>query len=179
TRDEIKIIADALRRENKRIVFTNGCFDLLHVGHMHLLREAKKLGDVLIVGLNSDASVKRLKGPERPIVNQPDRADAIAALESVDYLVVFDELDPMELLRTIRPDVLVKGNDYQEAQVVGSDFLKSYGGTVHLVPLRQGVSTSRIVEKIRTENAAASRLARFPSGPRTVHPPSSTFPETK
>ena len=149
-REEIVTLAESLRRENKKIVFTNGCFDLLHVGHMHLLREAKSRGDVLVVGLNSDASVRRLKGDGRPIVSQADRAEAIAALECVDYLVLFDEPDPMELLRLLRPDVLVKGNDYSEAEVVGADFLKTYGGVVHLVPIRPGVSTTRLVEQIRS-----------------------------
>ena len=150
SREEIATLAEALRRENKKIVFTNGCFDLLHVGHMHLLREAKNRGDVLVVGLNSDASVRRLKGDGRPIVPQADRADAIAALECVDYLVVFDEPDPMELLRLISPAVLVKGDDYSEAEVVGADFLKSYGGVIHLVPIRPGISTTRLVERIRS-----------------------------
>ncbi|MBI4443864.1 MAG: D-glycero-beta-D-manno-heptose 1-phosphate adenylyltransferase [Acidobacteria bacterium] len=150
SRDEIAALAESLRQAGQRIVFTNGCFDLLHVGHMYLLREAKMLGDVLIVGLNSDASVRRLKGDGRPIVAADDRADAIAALESVDYLVVFEEPDPMDLLQRIRPDVLVKGNDYAESDVVGADFVKSYGGQTRLIPLRQGISTSRLVEKIRS-----------------------------
>ena len=137
-------------KAGQKIVFTNGCFDLLHVGHMYLLREAKKLGDVLIIGLNSDASVRRLKGDGRPIVAADDRADAIAALESVDYLVVFEEPDPMDLLQRIRPDVLVKGDDYAESDVVGADFVKTYGGQTRLIPLRQGISTSRLVEKIRS-----------------------------
>jgi len=149
TREEIGSFAESLRRENKKIVFTNGCFDLLHAGHMYLLREARKLGDVLIVALNSDASVERLKGSGRPIVPQDDRADALAALESVDCLVVFDEPDPMDLLRLVRPDVLVKGDDYSESQVVGAEFLKTYGGVVRLIPVRQGISTTRLVEKIR------------------------------
>jgi D-beta-D-heptose 7-phosphate kinase/D-beta-D-heptose 1-phosphate adenosyltransferase len=149
SRDQIRSVAEALRRENKKIVFTNGCFDLLHAGHMYFLREAKSFGDVLIVGLNSDASVRRLKGDSRPIVACEDRAFAIAALEAVDYLVIFDEPDPMELIRVIRPDVLVKGDDYTEAQVVGADFLKSYGGVTRLVPLRRGVSTTALVEKIK------------------------------
>lgn len=150
TRSEIGEIVESLRRENKKIVFTNGCFDLLHVGHMYLLREAKKLGDVLIVGLNSDASVRKLKGESRPIVPQQDRAEAIAALESVDYLVIFDEPDPLELLKAIRPDALVKGDDYRASEVVGADFLKNYGGQVRLIPIRQGISTSRLVETIRS-----------------------------
>lgn len=147
---QIAALAEALHRENKKIVFTNGCFDLLHVGHMYLLREAKDLGDVLVVALNSDQSVKGLKGDSRPIVPGEDRAYAIAALESVDYLVMFDEPDPMELIRLIRPDVLVKGDDYQESEVVGADFLKSYGGVTRLIPLRRGISTTALVEKIKT-----------------------------
>ncbi|MBI4460362.1 MAG: D-glycero-beta-D-manno-heptose 1-phosphate adenylyltransferase [Acidobacteria bacterium] len=150
SREEIASIAETLRREHRKIVFTNGCFDLLHAGHMYLLREAKKFGDILIVGLNSDASVRRLKGDGRPIVPAEDRANAMAALESVDYLVVFDEADPMDLLQRIRPDALVKGNDYAESEVVGADFLKSYGGSVCLVPIREGISTTRLVERIRS-----------------------------
>jgi D-beta-D-heptose 7-phosphate kinase/D-beta-D-heptose 1-phosphate adenosyltransferase len=160
SRDEMRTIAEALRKENKKVVFTNGCFDLLHVGHMHLLREAKKLGDVLVVGLNNDASVRNLKGDGRPIVPEHDRAEAVAALESVDFLVVFEERDPMELLRAIRPDILVKGSDYQPSEVVGAEFLKSYGGEVHLVQLRQGISTSRIVEDIRTGRSSAQSTAQ-------------------
>ncbi|MBI2816883.1 MAG: D-glycero-beta-D-manno-heptose 1-phosphate adenylyltransferase [Acidobacteria bacterium] len=149
TREQIRALADTLHRENKKIVFTNGCFDLLHVGHMYFLREAKNFGDVLVVGLNSDSSVKRLKGDGRPIVAGDDRAFAVAALECVDYLVMFDETDPMELIRALRPDVLVKGDDYKESEVVGTEFLKSYGGVTRLVPLRRGVSTTALVEKIR------------------------------
>ncbi len=149
TQDEMQEIATNLRGDQKRIVFTNGCFDLLHVGHMHLLREAKKQGDVLVVGLNSDQSVKRLKGDSRPIVGEADRAEAIAALESVDYLVVFDEPDPMELIRAIQPGVLVKGSDYSEADVVGGDYVKSYGGQTRLIPVRSGISTTNILERIR------------------------------
>jgi D-beta-D-heptose 7-phosphate kinase/D-beta-D-heptose 1-phosphate adenosyltransferase len=154
TRSEMLGVADGLRRDGKRIVFTNGCFDLLHVGHMHLLNEAKKLGDVLVVGLNSDASVRNLKGESRPIVSEHDRSEAIAALECVDYLVVFDEPDPMELIRAVRPDVLVKGGDYKESEVVGAEFLRSYGGEVALIPLREGISTSRLVEAIRSGRSA-------------------------
>ena len=153
SQEEVGAIAEALRREKKKIVFTNGCFDLLHVGHMYLLREAKKLGDVLIVGLNSDASVKQLKGDSRPIVPAEDRAYAIAALECVDYLVLFEEPDPMDLLRRVRPDVLVKGDDYTAAEVVGGEFLQSYGGETRLIPIRRGISTTRLVEKIRSSPA--------------------------
>ena len=153
TRDQLAFITEGLRRKNKKIVFTNGCFDLLHVGHMHLLSEAKKLGDVLIVGMNSDVSVKRLKGDSRPIVPAEDRAYAVTALECVDYLVVFDEPDPMKLLQAIRPDVLVKGDQYTESEVVGADFLKSYGGVIRRIPIRQGISTSELVKKIRAAPA--------------------------
>jgi D-beta-D-heptose 7-phosphate kinase / D-beta-D-heptose 1-phosphate adenosyltransferase len=149
SRQEIGGRAESLRRAGKRIVFTNGCFDLLHAGHMYLLREAKKLGDVLIVAMNSDSSVARLKGSGRPIVPQQDRSEAIAALECVDHLIVFDEPDPMALLQAVRPDFLVKGSDYSEEEVVGMEFLKSYGGVVRLIPIRQGISTTKLVEKIR------------------------------
>jgi len=149
SRERIAALAETLRREKKKIVFTNGCFDLLHVGHVYLLREARKLGDVLVVGLNSDSSVNRLKGNGRPIVSGGDRAFAIAGLESVGYVVMFDEPDPMELIRLIRPDVLVKGDDYKESEVVGADFVKTYGGVTRLIPLRKGFSTSALVEKIR------------------------------
>ena len=121
----------------------------MHAGHTYLLQEARKLGDILIVALNSDASVARLKGNGRPIVSEEDRADAIGALECVDYLVVFEEQNPMSLLQLIRPDVLVKGNDYSESEVVGAEFLQSYGGVVRLIPVRQGISTTRLVERIR------------------------------
>ena len=153
TVDEMMVILEGLRHQQRKIVFTNGCFDLLHVGHMHLLSEAKKFGDVLIVGMNSDASVKALKGDGRPFVPAYDRAYAMAALESVDYLVIFDEPDPMELLRRIRPDVLVKGDQYTESEVVGSDFLKSYGGVISLIPMWQGISTSALVKKIQAARA--------------------------
>ena len=150
TSAEMAKIADRLRQQNKKIIFTNGSFDLLHVCHMYLLLEAKKLGDILVVGLNSDASVKRLKGGDRPIIPMEDRAYAVAALQSVDYLVIFEDPDPMSLLQQIRPDVLVKGDDYSESEVVGADFLKSYGGVTRLIPIRRGISTTRLVEKIRS-----------------------------
>jgi len=147
-REELAAVAEALRRESKKVVFTNGCFDLLHVGHLYLLQQARQFGDALVVGLNSDASVRRLKGDGRPMISADDRAFALAALECVDFVVIFDESDPLELIRSIRPDVLVKGGDYVESEIVGSEFLKSYGGVTRIVPLREGVSTSRLVEKL-------------------------------
>ncbi|MCX8163740.1 MAG: D-glycero-beta-D-manno-heptose-7-phosphate kinase [Candidatus Micrarchaeota archaeon] len=134
--------------ENKKIVFTNGCFDLLHVGHADLLSKAKKLGDILIVGLNSDNSVRRLKGEKRPIINQQQRASLLAALNAVDYVVIFDEDTPIELIKKIKPDILVKGKDYKKEDVVGREIVESYGGKVELIELLEGISTTSIVEKI-------------------------------
>jgi D-beta-D-heptose 7-phosphate kinase / D-beta-D-heptose 1-phosphate adenosyltransferase len=139
----------AWRRAGKRIVFTNGCFDLLHAGHLALLHGAASLGDVLVLAINSDASVRRLKGPERPLVPAAERVAMLAALECVDAVTVFDEDTPEEILRTLRPDVLVKGQDYQLSEVVGRDIVESYGGRVVLLPLVQGRSTTSLVERIR------------------------------
>lgn len=134
--------------EDQRVVFTNGCFDILHAGHVKYLREAANLGEVLVVGLNSDDSVKRLKGPSRPINNQSDRAEILCALGFVDYVVIFNEDTPLELIKIIQPDVLVKGGDYTENTVVGADFVKSKGGELFLIPLVQGKSTTNIIKKI-------------------------------
>jgi D-beta-D-heptose 7-phosphate kinase/D-beta-D-heptose 1-phosphate adenosyltransferase len=138
------------RRRGRKIVFTNGCFDLLHVGHLGLLRFARSKGDVLVVGLNTDRSVRALKGPERPIVSADERAALLAALESVDYVTCFDERTPDRLIRQVRPDVLVKGEDYAGRNVVGRKFLASYGGRVELAPLVRGTSTSDLLSRIRS-----------------------------
>ena len=135
--------------KNKRVVFTNGCFDILHVGHIRYLEEASKLGDVLIVGLNSDESVRRLKGPDRPINNEHDRADVLCALRSVGYVVVFSEDTPYELISSIMPDVLVKGGDYSIEQIVGRDIVENNGGEVVVLPFVEGKSTTNIITKIR------------------------------
>ncbi|HMW34039.1 MAG TPA: D-glycero-beta-D-manno-heptose-7-phosphate kinase [bacterium] len=135
-------------RGKKKIVFTNGCFDILHVGHITLLNQARALGDALVVGLNSDASVRRLKGEKRPIVSEQERAHILAALASVDYVVLFDEDTPLELIRQIQPDILVKGSDYTLDRVVGRAEVESYGGRVALVDLVVGFSTTNIVESI-------------------------------
>lgn len=140
---------DEWRKQGRKIVFTNGCFDLIHPGHIALLQESASLGDKLVVGLNTDASVRRLKGPERPIQNEDSRALVLAALENVDAVVLFDEDTPLELIKAIKPDVLVKGSDYRLENVVGADVVKSYGGTVHLAEIVDGCSTSRIVENVR------------------------------
>ena len=133
-----------------RLVFTNGVFDLLHPGHVDVLRGARAQGDALVVGLNSDASARRLgKGPERPIRGEWERAYVLAALESVDAVVRFEEDTPLELIRALRPDVLVKGGDYDESRIVGAADVRSWGGDVVVVPLVPGQSTTSIVEKLR------------------------------
>jgi D-beta-D-heptose 7-phosphate kinase/D-beta-D-heptose 1-phosphate adenosyltransferase len=138
----------AHRRQGKRIAFTNGCFDILHAGHVSYLRSAREAGDLLVVGLNSDASIRRIKGPGRPVNRQEDRVMVLSELESVDYVVLFEEDTPMKLLRAIRPDVLVKGGDYRRSEVVGGKFIESYGGRVELVPLVKGRSTTNIIRRI-------------------------------
>ncbi len=139
---------NAERSAGRRVVFTNGCFDLLHAGHVRYLAEARNLGDLLVVGLNSDASVRRIKGSRRPINDQSRRAEVLAALACVDLVVVFDEDDPLRLIEALRPDILVKGADWNEADIVGADQVRASGGTVSTVPLAPGVSTTAIIERI-------------------------------
>jgi D-glycero-beta-D-manno-heptose 1-phosphate adenylyltransferase len=138
-------------RENQRgkVVFTNGVFDLLHPGHVDVLFAARQRGDQLVVGVNSDASARRLKGPERPIRSEAERAVVLAALECVDVVVVFDEDTPLELIQALLPDVLVKGGDYTVATIVGSETVQSRGGDVVVIPLTPGHSTTRTVERLR------------------------------
>ena len=136
------------RATGKRLVFTNGCFDLIHLGHIKYFQFAKQQGDLLIVGVNTDAGIQRLKGPKRPIVNETDRISVLEELESIDYLVAFDQDTPINLIQTIRPDVLVKGADYKKEQVVGWDLVESYGGSVALAPLIDGKSTSNVIERV-------------------------------
>lgn len=135
---------------SKRIVFTNGCFDILHAGHLDLLSKAAMLGDVMIVGLNSDASVRRLKGAERPVNKDQFRALMLSHLQMVDAVVVFEEDTPLELIRTVQPDVLVKGGDYSAEDVVGYEDVIAGGGHVEIIPLVEGLSTSALIERIRT-----------------------------
>ncbi len=134
--------------KNKKIVFSNGCFDILHAGHVRYLSLAKSKGDVLIIGLNSDSSVKRLKGPKRPINCQKDRAQVLSALESVDFVVYFSDDTPIKLIKLIKPDVLVKGSDWKNKNIVGSDIVKSSGGKVLTVPFLPGRSTTATINKI-------------------------------
>jgi len=150
TRDDLIARAATWRMAGKRIVFTNGCFDLLHAGHLSLLSQAAKLGDILVLAINSDASVRRLKGPERPLVPQEDRAAVLAALGFVDAVTIFDEETPLEVLQSVRPHVLVKGGDYRIDQVVGRELMEATGGRVVLVPLTPEKSTTALVERIRS-----------------------------
>jgi D-beta-D-heptose 7-phosphate kinase/D-beta-D-heptose 1-phosphate adenosyltransferase len=159
------LLAEVHRRRlaGQTVVFTNGCFDLLHPGHVRLLREAAGMGDFLVVGLNSDASVRRLKGPSRPLNPALARAEVLSALEAVDAVTVFDEDTPLELITAIRPDVLVKGGDYRPEQVVGRAEVSEAGGRLVLVPLVEGHSTTTMVrrarERGRTPHAAEPALA--------------------
>jgi D-beta-D-heptose 7-phosphate kinase/D-beta-D-heptose 1-phosphate adenosyltransferase len=137
------------REQGQRIVFTNGCFDVLHAGHVQYLHEARSQGDLLVVGLNSDASVRGLKGPSRPVNPVEARAAVLAGLQAVDYVTVFDAATPAELITQVRPDVLVKGADYRRETVVGAEFVESYGGRVHLADLRDGFSTTNILHRLK------------------------------
>ncbi len=150
SRPELAALLEDLRRQGKRIVFTNGCFDLMHVGHTRYLQAARELGDILVVGVNSDTSVRSLKkGPGRPIVPQAQRAEVLAALACVDYVVVFDEPDPGALIGALQPDVLVKGGDWAPDRIVGRDVVEARGGRVLTIPLVPGVSTTALIERIQ------------------------------
>ena len=154
SQDELIVHVAREKRNGRRVVFTNGCFDLLHPGHVRNLAAARALGDVLIVALNSDASASANKGPERPLVPQQDRAEVMAALGSVDYVVIFDEPTPRELIARVLPDVLVKGADWGPTEVVGREEVEAAGGRVVSIPLAPGYSTSRLVERIRKSASA-------------------------
>jgi len=148
-------VADKLkswRRKKEKIVFTNGCFDILHLGHIDYLERARSLGNRLIIGLNSDSSVTKLKGPGRPLYEQEARARILAALEFVDIVIMFDQETPYDLINHIKPDILVKGNDYLAENIVGADIVKSNGGEVVTINLVEGYSTSALIEKINQLN---------------------------
>lgn len=146
--NELKKIISGLQDRGKKIVFTNGCFDLLHYGHVKYLEDAKTKGDILVVAVNSNASVRRIKGRHRPIVDEKDRLKIIAALESVDYAVLFKEDTPLETIKTLKPDILVKGADWNKNKIVGSDFVLKYGGKVSSLKLVKGRSTTNLIRKI-------------------------------
>ena len=147
-RTEAKKIVDKWRDDQKIIVFTNGCFDIIHRGHVEYLQEAKLLGEMLIVGLNSDASVKRIKGTPRPYQDEQDRAAIINAMEMVDLVVIFDEDTPLDLICELKPDMLVKGGDYDSHAIAGSEEVESWGGSVKIIPFLEGYGTSKLVDKI-------------------------------
>jgi len=140
---------NGLKKKGKKIVFTNGCFDILHIGHISLLEKAKEYGDVLVLGLNTDDSIKRLKGPSRPIINQQERIKILSALEYVNYIVLFDENNPYNLIKRIKPDIHVKGEDYKEKTMPEAKIVKSYGGKIVLLPLTTNISTTNIINKIK------------------------------
>jgi rfaE bifunctional protein nucleotidyltransferase chain/domain len=157
SRNDLVPIRHQLRKAGKRVVFTNGCFDILHRGHVDYLSKARAQGDVLIVGINTDSSVKRLKGSGRPIVDEIDRAAVIAALADVDYVCLFDEDTPYELIRALVPDILVKGADWALNDIVGKDIVESAGGSVHTIEFLPNRSTSKIIQKIIQSSAVQSK----------------------
>jgi rfaE bifunctional protein nucleotidyltransferase chain/domain len=145
---EITALVESLKVQKKKIVFTNGCFDLLHAGHVRYLTEARAQGDCLIVGLNTDRSVNRIKDPHRPLIPEDQRAEVLVALICVSYVVFFEEPDPLTLIEAIKPDVLVKGADWSEDDIIGADLVRSYGGRVFQVALVGGISTTEIIRRI-------------------------------
>ncbi|HKO30634.1 MAG TPA: D-glycero-beta-D-manno-heptose 1-phosphate adenylyltransferase [Nitrospiraceae bacterium] len=151
TRDQLAPLLHTARAQGKRVVFTNGCFDLMHIGHTRYLQAAKDLGDLLVVGVNSDASVRSLsKAPDRPIVSDTQRAEVVAALGCVDYVVLFNEADPHSLIAALQPDVLVKGGDWPVERIVGREIVEARGGTVRTIPLVPGASTTSLLQRIRS-----------------------------
>ncbi|MCP4716501.1 MAG: D-glycero-beta-D-manno-heptose 1-phosphate adenylyltransferase [Deltaproteobacteria bacterium] len=148
SRDQLRQRIVALKGDGKRVVFTNGCFDIVHAGHVNLLQDARRQGDVLVVAVNSDASVRGLKGPTRPVVAQQQRAQVVASLEAVDYVVVFDELDPLKVIEALVPHVLVKGGDWSPETIVGRDVVERNGGCVMALPLVAGLSTTEIIRRV-------------------------------
>ncbi|SLM30125.1 putative ADP-heptose synthase [Desulfamplus magnetovallimortis] len=146
--NEAQAVAATYKASGSSIVFTNGCFDILHAGHLSYLEEAARQGDILMIGLNSDLSVQKIKGEKRPIISQDHRSRLLAALEFVDHVILFDDADPSELINKVMPDVLVKGADWPEEKIVGADTVKAHGGRVERIDLLPGISTTAIIEKI-------------------------------
>lgn len=155
--EDVRRELEEARAQGKKLVFTNGCFDILHVGHLRYLKEAKQLGDLLFVGVNTDASVRRLKGESRPIVSEAERSEMLLGLEAVDFVCLFDEDTPLELIKAVRPDFLVKGGDWSVEQIVGSEFVGSYGGQTLSLPFVEGRSSTNIVEKILASAEVVSK----------------------
>ena len=153
TKDQLAPLLQQARAQKKRIVFTNGCFDLMHVGHTRYLQAAKDLGDLLVVGVNSDTSVRSLsKAPDRPIVSETQRAEVLAALECVDYVAIFSEPDPLNLITAIQPDVLVKGGDWNIDRIIGRGVVEQRGGVVRTIPLVPDMSTTSLIQRIRSQS---------------------------
>lgn len=148
-REALRKKLESLRKKGKKIAFTNGCFDILHVGHVRYLREAKKTADVLVLALNSDSSVRSIKGEKRPLMTEKERAEVLAALEFIDFVTIFPELTPLELINYLKPDVIIKGGDWPEEKVVGRKEIKKWGGRVVIIPEVEGKSTTNVVAKIR------------------------------
>ena len=149
-RNTLKEEVDSLRKAGSRVVFTNGCFDLLHIGHIRLLQKAREKGDCLVVAVNSDSSVRQIKEPGRPIMPEDQRAEVVAALGCVDWVTIFAEPDPLDLIRLLKPDVLVKGTDWSEEEIVGAPEVREAGGQVLRIQLEPGSSTSALIKKIRS-----------------------------
>ena len=147
-REDLRRIVEDFKTKGKRIVFTNGCFDLLHIGHIRYLEEAKSLGDILVVGVNSDRSVRNLKGPNRPILPEEERAEILSGLESVNYITIFDEPTPLELISSLQPHILAKGGDWTKETTVGKEVVERLGGEVVILPFIEGSSTSNVIETI-------------------------------
>jgi len=165
--EEIKEIVEKAKQRGKKIVTTNGCFDILHVGHIKMLKEAKKLGDLLIVGLNSDSSVRKIKGVGRPIINENERAEILAALESVDYIVVFNEKTPVKILSIIKPNIHAKGQDRKLSEIIEKEIVEKNKGKVVLLPLLRGISTTHIIKKVsenpdKYKKECKRRVKNFP-----------------
>lgn len=148
TLNALKRVIAGLKKKGRKIVFTNGCFDILHYGHAKYLQDAKNKGDILVVALNTDASIRRIKGGFRPIVGESDRLNLLAALESIDYLILFNEETPLKVIKVIKPDILVKGADWKKQSIVGSGLVRAYGGKVLTIPLVKGLSTTNLIKKI-------------------------------
>ena len=153
-------IIRTVQRHAQRVVFTNGCFDLIHVGHTRYLEQARRMGDLLVVAINTDRSVRRLKGAGRPLVSQARRAEVVAALACVDYVTLFSTSTPQPLIARLRPDILVKGADWPVDRIAGKTSVEAYGGTVRTVPLTPGSSTTKLIETIRGRSARPHRTAR-------------------
>jgi D-beta-D-heptose 7-phosphate kinase/D-beta-D-heptose 1-phosphate adenosyltransferase len=146
--NQLAKIIQKLKNKKKKIIFTNGCFDILHFGHVSFLNQAKKKGNILVVGLNSDTSVKRLKGKNKPIFTQMARSQVLAALESVDFVTIFNQLTPLKVIKRLKPDILVKGQDWPVEQIVGKDFVELYGGEIITIPFIKGYSTRSTIQTI-------------------------------